>query len=104
MKKAIPWLILSAVGLFALTRRAKAQASPTPAANASTEMSATEAARLLERWTREGGNQGTGDNPSSVVATYQRAMGLVDDGIVGPTTRARAKALGFVLAPRSAQK
>lgn len=104
MKKAIPWLIFGAIGFFALTRRAKAQASPKPDTNGSTEMSATEAARLLERWTREGGNQGTGNNPSSVVATYQRAMGLVDDGIVGPATRARARALGFVLAPRSAQK
>lgn len=63
-----------------------------------------QAAKILYIWTRGGGNQGTKNNRSATVKNCQALMGLGADGIIGPKTRKRAKELGFILAPRSAQK
>ncbi|UCC72286.1 MAG: hypothetical protein JSV86_18255 [Gemmatimonadota bacterium] len=97
-------------------RRARAAARPAlpaprpaPAAPAAApivaEPTPEEAAARLRIYTKEGGNQGTRANPSSIVKRYQALMGgLVADGIIGPKTRARAKALGSTLYPRSYQR
>ena len=68
---------------------------------------ADQAAKILQIWTRGGGNQGTKNNRSATVKKCQGLMGFTGadaDGIIGPKTRKRAKELGYVLAPRSAQK
>lgn len=66
-----------------------------------------QAAKVLYIWTKGGGNQGTKTNRSATVRNCQELMGFSGadaDGIVGPKTRTRAKELGYILAPRSAQK
>lgn len=69
-------------------------AQPTPA----------QAAEALQIWTRNGGNQGNRINPSATVKKNQAFLGLKADGIIGPETRKRCQELGFVLAPRTAQR
>jgi hypothetical protein len=76
-------------------------------ADTTTKPTATDAARSLAEWTKQGGNQGTKNNPSATVKRLQGLMGFTGkdaDGIIGPKTRTRAKQLGFTLAARSAQK
>jgi len=76
-------------------------------ADTTTTPTATDAARSLAEWTKQGGNQGTKNNPSATVKRLQGLMGFTGkdaDGIIGPKTRTRAKQLGFTLAARSAQK
>lgn len=76
-------------------------------AQAETKPTADQAAKILSIWTKGGGNQGTKSNPSATVKRCQLLMGFSGtdaDGIIGPKTRTRARELGFVLAPRSAQK
>lgn len=63
-----------------------------------------QAAKILQIWTKGGGNQGTKNNRSETVKRCQALMGLTADGIIGPKTRRRARELGYTLAPRSAQK
>lgn len=68
---------------------------------------ADQAAAMLRAWTFDGGNQGTKNNRSAMVKKCQELMGFTGsdaDGIIGPKTRARAKAFGYTLAPRSKQK
>lgn len=72
-----------------------------------TKPTADQAAKILQIWTKGGGNQGTKGNPSATVKRCQLLMGFSGtdaDGIIGPKTRTRARELGYVLAPRSAQK
>lgn len=97
----------------ATVKAANVKALPTPAkiaiasaiAKADTvKPTADQAAKILYIWTRGGGNQGTKTNRSATVKRCQGLMGLTADGIIGPATRKRAKELGYVLAPRSAQK
>lgn len=83
--------------LAAAVAKAQKETKPTP----------DQAAKILQIWTKGGGNQGTKNNRSATVKRCQELMGFSGsdaDGIIGPATRARAKALGYVLAPRSAQK
>ena len=77
----------------------KAQKKPT--------VTADQAAKLLQVWTRQGGNQGTRNNRSETVRRHQLAMGFTGknaDGIIGPATRKRARSLGYPLYSRKYQK
>lgn len=65
---------------------------------------AAQAARTLQLYTKEGGWQGTKNRRSTVARNSQKYMGLTADGIIGPKTRRRAKALGYPLYSRSHQK
>lgn len=68
---------------------------------------ADQAAKALYLWCREGGNQGTKDNPSEFVARSQALLGFSGkdvDGIIGPKTRERVKEFGYTLPARAAQK
>lgn len=73
-------------------------------ADSTTKPTPDQAAKALQLWTKNGGNQGTKNNRSEMVKKSQALMGLSADGIIGPNTRARAKSLGFTLYPRSYQK
>lgn len=76
-------------------------------AEKTTQPTATDAARALREWTKQGGNQGTKNNRSATVKRLQGLMGFTGadaEGIIGPKTRTRAKQLGFTLYPRSYQK
>lgn len=73
-------------------------------AEQTTKPTPDQAAKALQLWTKSGGNQGTKNNRSAMVKNSQALMGLTADGIIGPNTRARAKALGFPLYSRSYQK
>jgi murein L,D-transpeptidase YcbB/YkuD len=73
-------------------------------ADVETTVTPAQAARMLQIHTRNGGNQGYRGHPNQTVHNCQGLMGLKADGIIGPKTRARAKELGYPLAPRSAQK
>jgi hypothetical protein len=73
-------------------------------AEKTTKPTPDQAAKALQLWTKNGGNQGTAANRSETVKRSQGLMGLAADGIIGPNTRSRASALGFPLALRSAQK
>lgn len=76
-------------------------------AETTTKPTASDAAKMLREWTKQGGNQGTRNNRSATVKKYQLLMGFkgaAADGIIGPKTRARAKQLGYTLYSRSRQK
>lgn len=77
----------------------KAEKTPT--------ITADQAARALQLWTKQGGNQGTKNNRSATVRKHQLAMGFTGsnaDGIIGPATRKRARDLGYPLYSRKYQK
>lgn len=58
-----------------------------------------QAAADLKNYLAQGGNPGSKGNPSSYVKAAQHDMGgLTADGIMGPKTKARAKALGSAIA------
>lgn len=83
--------------LAAAVAKAEKETKPTP----------DQAAKILQIWTKGGGNQGTRSNRSATVKRCQLLMGFTGkdaDGIIGPKTRSRARALGYTLAPRSAQR
>lgn len=89
------------------TRAKVALAKAVISAEKTTKVTADQAAKALQLWTRQGGNQGTKYNRSATVKKHQLAMGFTGndaDGIIGPKTRTRAKQLGYPLAPRSRQK
>jgi hypothetical protein len=82
-------------------------ASAIAKADRETKPTPDQAAKILSIWTKGGGNQGTKNNRSETVKRCQILMGFKGkqaDGIIGPKTRTRALALGYRLAPRSAQK
>lgn len=97
-----------AATINALPKQAKvALAKAVIKADKTTKPTATDAARMLREWTKQGGNQGTKNNRSATVKRLQGLMGFTGsnaDGIIGPNTRKRAKALGFPLYPRKYQK
>lgn len=99
---------VKAASLKTLPTAAKIQIAKAVAkADATTKPTPDQAAKILQIWTKGGGNQGTKTNRSETVKRCQLLMGFTGndaDGIIGPKTRARAKALGYTLAPRSAQK
>lgn len=113
VRKAAKKKVAKIVAKPAKVRSADVKKLPTPAkvalagAVAKSEKVKTtpdQAAKILQIWTKGGGNQGTKNNRSATVKRCQDLMGLTADGIIGPNTRKRAKELGYVLAPRSAQK
>lgn len=76
-------------------------------ADATTKPTPDQAAKALQLWTKNGGNQGTKNNRSEMVRKSQELMGFTGksaDGIIGPKTRQRAKELGFPLYARAYQK
>lgn len=112
---ALPLVAALAIGLLVLKQKAEAAANgggaplpppPPPLPNVKPSPSPpspqVRAAQLLAvHLAQSGANFGSAGNPNTFVGTFQTAMGgLTADGIVGPATRARAKALGVELPVR----
>jgi hypothetical protein len=93
-----------AAAIRALPAEAKQTIAKSVVTAEKTKPTPDQAAKALQLWTKNGGNQGTATNRSETVRKSQQLMGLTADGIIGPNTRARAVALGYPLALRSAQK
>ncbi len=85
----------------ALVKPSTTATTPSGTALTASVMPARQAAELLRAHLAEpGANWGYAGHENKFVATSQRDMGLVPDGIVGPATRARALELGVTLPPR----
>lgn len=93
----------AAASKYGVTLPARPSAS-TSSTTSQGQITAAGAARLLGQYLRKNRNSvaafGTKARPNPLVRNAQNKMGLVNDGIVGPKTRAKAKQYGVTLPPR----